>query len=427
MIFKVKREDFLKGLRTVEKAIFENKVKPIISCVYMEARERELFFCGTNLEMTIITTIPCDDVIAEGKIVFLHGIVQEYVGELKNEKITVSISENNLLIEGEDSSSEFALMDPDEYPKIPVDSDFDEKEESFKINSKELADLFDKIKFAASISNEKISMNCVRIESENNIIKFIATDAYRLAYLEYKIENISQEVKVSIPLVTVDSLVKVLRTNENKDVKFYSYDGKVFFKMEETLTISRVIDLEFHNYKVLLENNQYDKKLVMNAEEFNKILKRVIIFARNNPDSKYGAIFDFKGKEFSIDGANDLAQIKEILNVDYKGEDIIIGLNVKFILDFIQNLDKSNDVLMELANPNSFVRFAALDNENNLKLKEETTEEIDIKEDNIGEEDIKDEETQVTKVDAEKISDIKIKENNLKQYTYIVMPYAYKR
>jgi|GEM_PF-469784 len=425
MIFKVKREDFLKGIKTVEKAIFDNKVKPIISCAYMEARERELFFCGTNLEMTIITTIPCDDVIAEGKIVFQHDIVQEYVGELKDEKITVSISENNLLIEGEDSSSEFTLMNPEEYPKIPVDSDFEQKEESFKVNSRELADLFEKIKFAASTSNDKISMNCVRIESEGNNIKFIATDAYRLAYLEYKMEKVSEEVKVSIPLMAVDSLVKVLRSNEDKDVKFHSYEGKVFFKTDDTLTISRVVDLEFHNYKVLLNNNQYDKKLTINGEEFNKILKRVMIFARNNPDSKYGAIFDFNGKVLNIDGENDLAQIKEILEVNYIGDEIKIGLNVKFILDFIQNLDKSKDVSMELVNPNSFVRFSTLDNENLSILEEEVVEKEENTE--VEGEATKAVNTEESKEVAESKSKGKTKENNLEKYIYIVMPYAYKK
>ena len=58
MIVKVNRGEFLKKLRTVEKAVSENKIKLIISCVYLEAKEENtLFFCGTNLELTITSTM----------------------------------------------------------------------------------------------------------------------------------------------------------------------------------------------------------------------------------------------------------------------------------------------------------------------------------------------------------------------------------
>ena len=72
MILKVNRLEFLKKIKIVEKAINENKIWPIISYVYMETRENRLWFCGTNLELTISTHMECD-VIAEGKAVFQHN------------------------------------------------------------------------------------------------------------------------------------------------------------------------------------------------------------------------------------------------------------------------------------------------------------------------------------------------------------------
>ena len=39
MNIKVDRQEFLKTLRIVEKAVAENKIRPIISCVYLEAQE----------------------------------------------------------------------------------------------------------------------------------------------------------------------------------------------------------------------------------------------------------------------------------------------------------------------------------------------------------------------------------------------------
>lgn len=124
MIVKLKRQDFLKRLKIVEKAINENKIKPIISCAYIETRGENLFFCGTNLETTITTEMKCEEIVEEGRIVFQHQLVDEYLREIKDEIVTLSVRDNNLFIESSDSSSEFSLMEAEDFPKILVEADF---------------------------------------------------------------------------------------------------------------------------------------------------------------------------------------------------------------------------------------------------------------------------------------------------------------
>ena len=86
MIVKVNRGEFLKKLRTVEKAVTENKIKPIISCVYLETRDNNLFFCGTNLELTITSAMECE-ILEKGKMVFQPQLIDEYVKELSDDII----------------------------------------------------------------------------------------------------------------------------------------------------------------------------------------------------------------------------------------------------------------------------------------------------------------------------------------------------
>ena len=79
MKVRINRAEFLKRLRIIEKTINENKIRPIISCAYIETREDNLFFCGTNLESTITTEMLCTEVIESGKIVFQYQLVEEYL------------------------------------------------------------------------------------------------------------------------------------------------------------------------------------------------------------------------------------------------------------------------------------------------------------------------------------------------------------
>jgi DNA polymerase-3 subunit beta len=354
---QIERIEFLKRLKVVEKTITENKIKPIISCAYIETRGDNLFFCGTNLETTITTEMKCKEVIESGKIVFQHQLVEEYLKELKDEFVVFSEIDGNLVIESSDSSSEFSLMNVEDFPKILVDEDFSQKEEIFKINSIELAEILEKVKYAASSSSDNLSINCVRMKNENKKLKFITTDTYRLVYLEKEIEKINENIDVSIPLNTVEALTKLLRSIESTDISFYFINRQIFFKMEEVLVISRIIDMSFPNYKGILGNNSYNKKLTINAEVFLKMLKRITIFVRNNNETKYGATFYLEKKEMQVHGVNEVAKINEVLEVNYEGENIKIALNTKFLSDFVQTLNKNKDITLEFIASNSSVKI----------------------------------------------------------------------
>ena len=357
MKIQIERIEFLKRLKVVEKTITENKIKPIISCAYIETRGDNLFFCGTNLETTITTEMKCKEIIESGKIVFQHQLVEEYLKELKDEFVVFSEIDGNLVIESSDSSSEFSLMNVEDFPKILVDEDFSQKEEIFKINSIELAEILEKVKYAASSSSDNLSINCVRMENENKKLKFITTDTYRLVYLEKEIEKINENIDVSIPLNTVEALTKLLRSIESTDISFYFINRQIFFKMEEVLVISRIIDMSFPNYKGILGNNSYNKKLTINAEVFLKMLKRITIFVRNNNETKYGATFYLEKKEMQVHGVNEVAKINEVLEVNYEGENIKIALNTKFLSDFVQTLNKNKDITLEFIASNSSVKI----------------------------------------------------------------------
>ncbi|MCJ8342187.1 MAG: DNA polymerase III subunit beta [Cetobacterium sp.] len=361
MILKVNRVEFLKRLRIAEKAISDNKIRPIISCVYLEAKNNEIFFCGTNLELTINTTMVCE-ILEEGKVVFQHQLVDEYLKEISDEFVTLNVKENSLIIETEDSSSEFAIMDAEDFPKINKDFSA-EPEMKFSITKEELTEVFEKIKFSASVSSDNLSINCIRLEIEENKMRFISTDTYRLTFLEKEIEA-QGNLTVSIPLNTVEALSKLLKGNNENEIEFFFENKQLYFYLDDVLVISRVIDLPFPNYRGILGGVTYTKRIFVNSEEMTKMLKRIQIFVRNNTESKFGAIFELKKNILEIRGVNDIAKVKETLEIDYQGEPMKISLNVKFLLDFIQNIPKDQNVSLELTNSNSAVRVKDLEEEN---------------------------------------------------------------
>lgn len=362
MEVRVNRVEFIKRLKIVEKAIFENKIKPIISCALIETSEKGLKFYGTNLEITIITDMECEK-LAEGKIVFQPQIVEEYLKELNDEIVLLKIEDEVLYIEGGDSVSEFSLMDVDEYPIQYLHLEAKEEGIGFPINSSNLVECLEKTKFAASQSSDDMRINCIRMVSDGESLKFVATDNFRMIFLEKPLKT-DLDFKISIPLNTVDAVTKLFRTLSEEHMKIAIGIKNVKFSIGETLVISRIVDLPFPDFESTLKNLKYINRLDLSTPDFLAMLKRVIIFVRNNQESKFGAIFTLTSNKLSIEGVSDYAKVNEEIDIEYEGEPIKISLNTKFLIDFLVNLDGEKKISVESTTSSGAVKIAQTDSPN---------------------------------------------------------------
>ena len=130
-----------------------------------------------------------------------------------------------------------------------------------------------------------------------------------------------------------------MRLIDEENIIFKSDGTKVFFKFSNVEILTRVIELQFPDYKSILKNAQHDKKVLLNTKDFLSVLKRTLIFVRDNKDAKNGGIFNFENNKLILTGINENAKIKEELATIQEGENLKISLNVKFLVDYISILD----------------------------------------------------------------------------------------
>ncbi len=101
---------------------------------------------------------------------------------------------------------------------------------------------------AAAQTSDNLSVHCVRMEIKNRILKIVSSDTYRLAYCEAELgeeAGFDTEIKVSIPLKTIDSMVKILKNIDGTMINIRYEGTQIFFRIAEVSILSRVIDLEF--------------------------------------------------------------------------------------------------------------------------------------------------------------------------------------
>lgn len=369
MHIKVNRQNFLTAIRIVEKSIKDNKIKPILSCVYAKVKDNKVYFTGTNLDTTIKTSIDVNEVIREGEVAFSPSIIDEYLKEIKDEFVVLRVENGNILfIETEDSTTEYDVFTTEDYPNTFENINLNENNFKFEMSSQELVEIFEKVLFSAD-TPDNIAMNCIRIESNNKTLNFVSTNTYRLTYLKKDVEKEINDFAVSVPADTISSIVKIVKGLDNELIKIYKEDAHLYFKYKETTIITKLIELRFPNYADILSNITYDKKLSINNETFTNLLKRVLIFSRSNMESKYSSTYQFKHgdngeSKLIISALNDIARINEELNISFEGEDLKISLNSKYLLEFIQNIPKEKELVLEFMYANSAVKVYEKDNEN---------------------------------------------------------------
>ena len=368
MHIKVNRQNFLLAIRTVEKSVKENKIKPILSCIYAKVKGNKLYFTGTNLDTTIKTSIDVNEVIREGEVAFYYSIIDEYLKEIKDEFVVLRVENGNILfIETEDSTTEYDVFSPEDYPNTFENIVLNESNFKFEMPSQELVNIFEKVLFSAD-SPDNIAMNCIRIESIEKYLHFVSTNTYRLTFLKKNIDKDISDFSVSVPADTISSLIKIIKGLDNELIKIYKEDAHLYFQYKDTMVITKLIELRFPNYADILSNISYDKKLFINNEKLTNLLKRILIFSRSNTESKYSSTYEFKTNEenqnkMSISALNEIARINEELDVNYEGENLKISLNSKYLLEFIQNIPKEKELVLEFMYSNSAVKVYEKDND----------------------------------------------------------------
>ena len=368
MHIKVNRQNFLSAIRTVEKSVKENKIKPILSCIYAKVKDNKIYFTGTNLDTTIKTSIDVDEVIREGEVAFSYSIIDEYLKEIKDEFVVLRVENGNILfIETEDSTTEYDVHSAEDYPNTFENVVLNENNFKFEMPSQELVNIFEKVLFSADTS-DNIAMNCIRIESILKHLHFISTNTYRLTFLKKNIDKDIPDFSVSVPADTISSIIKIIKGLDNEVIRIYKEDAHLYFQYKDTTIITKLIELRFPNYAEILSNISYDKKLYINNEKLTNLLKRILIFSRSNSESKYSSTYEFKHNEenknkMTVSALNELARINEELDVNFEGEDLKISLNSKYLLEFIQNISKEKELVLEFMYSNSAVKVYEKDND----------------------------------------------------------------
>ncbi len=245
----------------------------------------------------------------------------------------IEISENNDLnisISNEKKTSKYKLMglQSTDYPQLP-EADFSNP---ISLEIEKLGFLINKSYFIIS-PEMKFNLGGALLTISDDIIEMASTDGHRLSYsyFDYK-DNKSDTVNF---IISRKSLLELLKIGDGGSVDF-SYDkNNLFFRYQNRILSSRIIDQKFPNYKTVIPENT-EKEVIIESSELNSTLKRILIFkSRNN-----GVVFKFEKGKLTLERTTpEKGEAHDEINIEYDGDPLSVAFNGNFIIDFLSHVN----------------------------------------------------------------------------------------
>lgn len=331
MKIRINQNELNKSINIVQKAVSSRTPLPILSGILIEAKNNMLIMTATDLDLGIKTYSPCD-IEEEGSIVVQSRLIGDFVRKLpSNSYVNIETMENNNM-EIKCLNSEINILGNSaaEYP----DNTFDNEGNSFSIKSESLKNLIKYTYFAAAQENIKPIFTGCLIEIKNNLCTFVALDGYRMAVKKEKID-FSGEVSVVVPSKTMLEILRIIEENKaNTDIVIS--ESHISFKVDNTIIISNLLDGKFIDYEGIIKDN-YVTRVNVSTTEIRESVERASLLAKDDKNNLI--ILDIKENNMQINSASEYGNVEENVAVEKEGEDIKIGFNSKYLLDFLKVIE----------------------------------------------------------------------------------------
>src|SRR3989339_187778 len=336
----VLKTNLKEGITALGKIGSENASLPILKNCLIETHENKIKFSVTNLEMAISSVIPAK-VIKDGNITVPLSILSSIINNLESERVSLETKNNNLVIKTENYQAKIQGTKKEEFPIIPK---IENEREYLQMESGLLKDTFLSIITARQGSAIRPELGGVLFDYQVNIIKFAATDSFRLAERtidenSYK-ANIEQKLKIIVPLKTIQELVKIMSEKDEEKISIYFDSNQILFRTDKFELVSRVINGDFPDYQPIIPKETAIEVMV-NRDQLINALKLTGSFSDKMNEIRL--IIKEGVKNIELFSANPiLGENQYLIPAKIKGDSMEIVFNWKFLFDGIKNIETEN-------------------------------------------------------------------------------------
>jgi DNA polymerase-3 subunit beta len=327
--FRCEREILAEALTTAGRAATSRTgTLPVLSGVRLDVSGGELTVTGTDLELTIRLTVPVHS-DSDGSAVVPARLVSDIVRALPAGAVEVSLGDDEMAISAGRSQFSVRPLSLGDYP-AQVEPDA----EAVTLQSAEVSDALRQVVRAASTDDARAVLTGVLIVAEDDGIKMVATDSYRLAVRDLPQSSmLAAGQKVLVPGRALAELQRILSADDELKVRLGAREA--VFEAGETRLTTRLIEGEYPNYRNLLPS-AYPNLLTVGRDALLEALRRVKILAQDSTPVR----LTLAGETLQLTAiTQDVGNAHEEIDASYDGAEMTVAFNPDYLASGIDAVE----------------------------------------------------------------------------------------
>ena len=344
MKFSLPKEGFLEELQLLQGIVEKRNTMPILANILMNVSASDIELTGTDLEVGLRTHLEAA-IETPGAITVNGKKLFEIVKSLPDGQ-TIQVEKTDDVIEIRAGDSEFKVLclPREDYPQVPEPK----FEKGIQLPLKDLKDMIDRVYFAIT-QEQRYYLNGALLSMKNRQVELVSTDGHRLSYTKKAQDDLKIEKETSV--IVAKKTLNEIRKFDGEAVEFDLDENNLFFKVGRRTLISRVIESKFPNYQAVIPKDN-PGRLVLSREELANATRRVSLLSA---ERSKGIKFTIEKNRMRLFSSNpEIGEARDRLAVEYKGQDLEIGFNAQYLLDFLTAV-ASERVIFEIKDENSAV------------------------------------------------------------------------
>ena len=323
MKFRCERDTLVEALGAAGRAVANRGgALPVLAGVRAELTGDRLKLTGSDLELTIEVEV---EVAGEqdGIAVLPSKIASDLVRSLGDPRVEVDVDGEEATITAGRFQSSLRLLPADEFPRMAMPTD-----DAVTLVAKDFASALHQVVPAASADDARPILTGVLMAAEDDGLRLVATDSYRLAVRDLPGTTVLREGQsVLVPSRALKELERLLGSSEQVTLRLGEREAT--FEVDSVRLTTRLIEGDFPNYRGLIPAS-HPNRLTVSREALVEAVRRVKLMARE-PNTPVRLAMSADGLEL-VAITQDVGQAHEQLDAAYEGEALTVAFNPEYVL-----------------------------------------------------------------------------------------------
>ena len=333
MKFICDRRELCKAIASLSKAIAKNPILKVLEGIRIQwdsFYSKKVSLCGYDMELGIQANVPALTE-GDGDFVVSYQMFSKVLKKMAGNEVTIDVSEESAVIQC--GSTEFSIpaMAVEDYPTLPSFEDG----ETFFIEQGKLRSMIQQTSYATFKGEDKPVYTGELFEIDDNELKVVAMDGYRLAV---RTEKVSSEFskKIVVPKRILETVASMIKKGDESLCNVTVTNSNIVFSVNGYFIFSYLLEGEFFNYKGAIPYS-HETEVILNTADLISCLNRCSLLDEKNGFTRVDC--KFSNNQLHVRSQTSIGKIHDVLPVQMNGNEVFISLNKQYLLETVKAAD----------------------------------------------------------------------------------------